>query len=152
MPLTGKETIRIGTTTGNAVAVIGAGQGYDLQDATTEVVTFVPHDAIGPQVYGPLRFRIVGRTAASLTYLGTAVRLPNLQGVPCAPGRLRCTLKGNRLLLLQAIAANDRYEGRRRSRTAPPHRPLISPCRNSGLIPEAAGYDQRNGHRGHSTG
>ncbi|MDR6146246.1 hypothetical protein QE363_002039 [Sphingomonas sp. SORGH_AS870] len=48
MPLTGKETIGIGTTTGNAVAVIGAGRGYDLQDATTEVVTFVPHDAIGP--------------------------------------------------------------------------------------------------------
>ena len=57
-----------------------------MQDATTEVVTFVPHDAIGPQVYGPLRFRVVESNGASRwAPLGTAVRLPNLQGVPCAP-------------------------------------------------------------------
>ena len=106
--LTGKEVVEIGTTTGDAVAKITAGQGYDLQDATTGIVAVVPREALGPAVHGALRFRMLRDGEPSRwTPLGTAVRLPDLQAATCTTV---CTLKGNRLFLIRSIAGNDRFD------------------------------------------
>ena len=108
--LTGRESIEIATMAGGATARIVAGQGYDLQDATTGIVTFVPGEALGVSAYGPLRFRIVRDGDASRwTPLGTAVRLPAVQAVACATPT-RCTLTGSRLFLIAAVAGNERFD------------------------------------------
>ncbi|MGR6329648.1 hypothetical protein ACU5AX_11335 [Sphingomonas sp. XXL09] len=106
-PLTGAETIEIGTVAGDAVTSIAQGKGYDLQDTTTGIVAFVPAETLGTAVHGALQFRIVRNGEASRwTALGTAVRLPDVQSVAClATAPAHCTVSGNRLFLIATIAA-----------------------------------------------
>ena len=110
-PLTGRETIEIATTTGDGVARIVPGGGYDLQDATTGIVSFVPREALGASVHGPLRFRILRAAgdASRWAALGSAIRLPDVQTIACTPAKV-CTVTGSRLFLIEAIAANDRFD------------------------------------------
>ena len=108
-PLTGRETVEIATADGAATADLASGKGYDLQDAATGVVTFVPSDALGALARGPLRFRIVKDGAASRwTALGTAIRLTDIHAATCAP-KDRCTIRGDRLFLLRAVATDDGF-------------------------------------------
>lgn len=111
-PLTGRETIEIGTTAGDTVARIAPGQGYDVQDATTGIVAFVPRDLLGATVHGPLRLRIVGADGPSRwAPIGTAIRLPRVEAATCTGGASpACTLTGSRLFLIQAIAGSDRFD------------------------------------------
>jgi len=110
-PLTGRESIEIATMTGSAATRIVAGQGYDLQDATTGIVTFVPGEALGVSAHGPLRFRIVRDGDGSRwAPLGTAVRLPAVQAITCTTPTT-CTLTGSRLFLIGAVAGNERFDG-----------------------------------------
>jgi hypothetical protein len=108
--LNGAETVEIDTADGRAVAAITAGKGYDLQDGTTGIVTFDPATALGPLAYGALRFRIMrDGVASSWTHLATVVRLPEIRRATCARGN-GCTLAGERLFLIKAIASNDQFE------------------------------------------
>jgi hypothetical protein len=107
-PLTGRETVEIGTVDGRATALIQAGKGYDLQDTTTGIVAFVPADALGPVGYGPLRFRVVRDGVASgWTPLATVVRLPEIRTAKCA--RAECTLTGSRLFLIQTLGTTAEF-------------------------------------------
>jgi hypothetical protein len=104
--LSGRETIEVATVDGRFATMILPGKGYDLQDATTGIVSFNTAEALGPTAYGPLRFRVVtDDTASTWTPLATIVRLPEIRAVAC--GRTReCRVNGNRLFLIKAIAAN----------------------------------------------
>lgn len=109
--LTGRESIEVATAAGDAVAQIVAGHGYDLQDPTTGIVTFVPVEALGASAHGPLKFRIIREDGASRwSPLGTAVRLPDVQSIACTSAA-GCIVTGTRLFLIESIATNDRFDG-----------------------------------------
>jgi hypothetical protein len=104
--LTGKETVEVATADGRAATVIQPGKGYDLQDANTGIVGLVPAEALGPTVYGPLRFRVVSDTGASAwTSLATIVRLPEIRSVACVAAKT-CRLSGSRLFLISRVGAS----------------------------------------------
>jgi hypothetical protein len=107
--LSGRETIEIATGDGRAAAIVQPGKGYDLQDATTGIVTFNPADVLGPTGYGPLRFRVLSKDGASTWMpLATVARLPEIRGVACGRGK-ECRISGNRLFLIQAIGATSDF-------------------------------------------
>ena len=109
-PLSGLESIEIGTADGRATTSIGAGKGFDLQDSATGIVTFDPARVLGPLAYGALRFRVVrDGTASSWTHLATIVRLPEVRRMTCTRSS-GCTLVGDRLFLIKAIATNEQFE------------------------------------------
>lgn len=104
--LSGRETIEIATVDGQSATMILPGKGYDLQDATTGIVSFDPAEALGPTIYGPLRFRVVSDDiASSWTSLATVARLPEIREVACARSK-ECRISGNRLFLIKAIGAS----------------------------------------------
>ena len=108
--LTGRETIEIATADGRAVTTIAAGKGYDLQDAKTGIVTFVPAETLGPAAFGPLRFRATSDTGASAWVpLATIVRLPDIRSVACAAAK-GCKITGGRLFLLSKVGASATFE------------------------------------------
>lgn len=109
-PLSGRETIEVGTEDGRIAAPIEAGKGYDLQDATTGIVAFDPAETLGPTTYGPLRFRVVrnGETSGWAP-LATVVRLPEIRSLTCSPGR-GCKLSGNRLFLIKAVGTTADFQ------------------------------------------
>jgi hypothetical protein len=97
-------------TDGSASAVLKPGGGLTLQDADVAVASFEPAQALGPSARGPLRFRIVrNETAGAWTPLATLVRLPRLTGLTCPAKGRGCTLTGERLFLLSAVAADPRF-------------------------------------------
>jgi hypothetical protein len=104
--LTGKETIEVATADARAATVIQPGKGYDLQDANTGIVSLVPADALGPTVYGPLRFRVVRDGGASAwTPLATVVRLPEIRAVGCGAAKM-CKMSGSRLFLIAKVGTS----------------------------------------------
>ncbi|MDY7524605.1 hypothetical protein [Sphingomonas sp. 10B4] len=107
--LTGRETVEIGTVDGRASALLQIGKGYDLQDPTTGIVTFIPAEALGALAYGPLRFRVVrDDEVSSWTPLAIIVRLPDIRRLTCARGKT-CTLAGDRLFLIKALSATEDF-------------------------------------------
>ena len=109
-PLTGKEVVEIATADGQATSRLTAGKGYDLQDATTGIVTIVPAEALGVLAHGALRVRIVqDGVATRWTPLGSVVRLPELRSIACGAAG-RCTVTGDRLFLAQAIAGDAQFD------------------------------------------
>lgn len=107
-PLTGRETIEIGTVDGRAVAAIQPGKGYDIQDVTTGIVTFVPSETLGPVGYGALRFRVLRNGEASRwAPLANAVRLPEVHTVTCT--KKGCTISGSRLFLIKTLSPTQDF-------------------------------------------
>ncbi|WP_229839255.1 hypothetical protein [Sphingomonas glacialis] len=105
-PLSGRESIEIGTVDGRTSTMVAAGKGYDLQDAKTGIVSINPAEALGPTAYGALRFRIASDGAgSSWTPLATVVRLPEIHSISCA-ARKACKLTGNRFFLIEAVGTN----------------------------------------------
>ncbi|MGP7794444.1 hypothetical protein [Sphingomonas sp. CLY1604] len=108
-PLTGREIVEVAAADGGASVQRTAGKGYDVQDATTGIVSLVPRDRLGPLVHGRLRFRVIqGGVASRWAPLGTAIRLPEVHGLTC-PSATRCILDADRLFLVRAIATDDRF-------------------------------------------
>ncbi len=108
VPLSGRETIEIATLDGRAAATIQPGKGYDLQDATTGIVGFIPDEALGALAFGPLRFRVVRDGVESRWVpLGTVVRLPDIRGLACH--QAACTLTGERLFLIKALSGTPDF-------------------------------------------
>ncbi|AOH85276.1 hypothetical protein AWL63_16290 [Sphingomonas panacis] len=107
--LSGRETIEIATVDGRASTTVSAGKGYDLQDAKTGIVTFVPVEALGPAAFGAVRFRTVrDGTASAWVSLGTVVRLPEIRSVACT-GKA-CRIIGDRLFLIAKTGASAGFE------------------------------------------
>ena len=108
-PLTATDSVEIATANGDASARIAMGKGFELQDATTGIVSFVPRDVLNESAHGPLRFRVIRDDGASRwTSLGAVVRLPQVQAITCtsAADARRCTVSGRRLFLIHAIGSN----------------------------------------------
>jgi hypothetical protein len=106
----GDETVEVATMDGSASAILQPGDGLTLQDANVAVATFEPVQTLGPSARGPLHFRVLKNgTTGAWTPLATLVRLPKLTGLNC-PARARgCTLSGERLFLLSAVAADPHF-------------------------------------------
>ncbi len=84
-----------------------------LQDAHTLLATFDPLKTFGPSTFGPFRLRALapdgagGFTEGEWIPLATIVRLPTLTALHCpANVTLDCTLSGQGLYLLDAVAAD----------------------------------------------
>lgn len=104
---TGEETVEVATADGVA-ATLRPGQGLMLQDDQVAVMTLEPGKLLGPSAHGPLRFRVVREGApGEWTPLGQLVRLPSLTALTCATRT--CTLRGEKLFLLDAAAGNARF-------------------------------------------
>lgn len=105
---TGKEVVEVATADG-AAATLRPGQGLTLQDDQVAVMTLEPGKLLGPSAHGPLRFRVVRDGApGEWTPLGQLVRLPTLAALTCAAKT--CTLRGDKLFLLDAASGNARFE------------------------------------------
>ena len=83
-----------------------------LQDARVALATLDPA-ALGDSTHGRLEYRIIqGAVSGDWRVLATLVRLPQLSAVTCAGAT--CTLSGNALFLLRAVAGvavPDGYTG-----------------------------------------
>lgn len=105
--LTARDTIEIAGP-GGQTARLAAGPALQLQGSDVLVAAFDPA-ALGPSAFGPLRFRIVRDDEASdWQPLATLVRLPALAPVRCEAKR--CTLAGEGLFLIEAIAPTESFE------------------------------------------
>lgn len=110
MRFDGRETVEVATGEGVASATLKSGEGLMLQDGQVAVMTLAPAKALGPSAHGPLRFRVKRDGAAGEWIpLGTLVRLPRLTGLTCPAGAKSCSLSGENLFLLSAVAANPRF-------------------------------------------
>lgn len=107
-PLTGGETVEVATGDGSAAVKIAGGQGYDVQDGATGIVTIVPGNALGTVAHGTIQFRVAAGNATSRWVpIGTVTRLPAIRSIDC--GGVTCTITGDRLYLIGAIASNERF-------------------------------------------
>lgn len=106
---TGQEAVEVATV-GGVATTLKAGEGLMLQDAEVAVAHLEPAKALGPSSHGPLRFRVVRDGAAGEWLpLGKLVRLPTLTGLTCTPAARPCTLRGENLFLIEAVAPNQRF-------------------------------------------
>ncbi|PAX08275.1 hypothetical protein [Sphingomonas lenta] len=109
----GRETVEVASAAGSAPATLRPGEGVMLQDAQVAVASFEPGGLLGPSAHGPLRFRVVrDGVAGDWTDLGTLVRLPTLTNWSCPAGGKPCTLRGENLFLLAAVAPDARFASR----------------------------------------
>ncbi|WP_245843786.1 hypothetical protein [Sphingomonas spermidinifaciens] len=84
---------------------IAMGPQLALQGRDVLVATLDPA-ALGPAAFGPLRFRVVhGDEASDWQPLAQLARLPAIESVRCGEPRGRCTVTGDALFLIDAIAA-----------------------------------------------
>ena len=88
------------------------GGALTLQDPQTVVGRFDPAKSFGGSAFGPLRFRPVDErdVAGDWKPLAKLVRVPSLKELSCPgdPNQL-CTLKGENLFLLEAVAADLQF-------------------------------------------
>ena len=106
------ESIEIATEDGLASVTLSLASGdLVLQDAKTAIGTLDPSKSFGASAFGPLRLRpVTDGVAGDWVSLATLVRLPQLQGYSCpADTEQSCTLSGNSLFLLGAVAADAQF-------------------------------------------
>ncbi len=83
-----------------------------LQDPQTVLAVLNPVKDLGSSAFGPLKFRAVDSTGAAGDWqpLQTLVRLPSLLQVRCAnTPEKQCTLMGEKLFLLEAVATDPEF-------------------------------------------
>lgn len=101
------DAVEIAGPAGQA-ARLTAGATLQLQGPDVLVATLDPA-ALGPSVFGPLRFRLVREGEASdwqpLTVLA---RLPKVDGVECKQDA--CTLSGQSLFLIDSVSGTTGFE------------------------------------------
>src|SRR5579859_3006356 len=85
-----------------------ANGGLTLETAQVAVATLNPAKAFGPSTFGPLKFRVSTKGAASEWQpLANLVRLPALKELKCpSTPELACKLVGTNLFLLDSIAGD----------------------------------------------
>ncbi|MGB6387346.1 MAG: hypothetical protein WBF25_19130 [Terriglobales bacterium] len=83
-----------------------------LQDTKTVFAVLDPMKLLGPSAFGPLKFRPVTADGVEGDWqpLINLVRLPDLKGVHCLPGREKqCTLSGDKLFLIDAVSTDPDF-------------------------------------------
>lgn len=89
-----------------------AGGSLTFQDPQTVLAVLNPAQDLGASAFGPLKFRAVDSTGAAGDWqpLQTLVRLPLLAQVHCENhAEKQCTLTGDRLFLLDAVATDPQF-------------------------------------------
>jgi hypothetical protein len=87
-------------------------RGLTLADAKVAVATLDPAKAFGSSAFGPLKFRVVNKSAAGdWQSLATLVRLPVLQALQCpsAPEQT-CKLTGSNLFLVDSVSGDPEFK------------------------------------------
>ena len=83
-----------------------------LQDSKTVFAVLDPMKLLGPSAFGSLKFRPVTADGVEGDWqpLINLVRLPDLKGVHCLPGREKqCTLSGDKLFLIDAVSTDPDF-------------------------------------------
>jgi hypothetical protein len=95
----------------SATTLSVANGGLTLETAQVAVATLNPAKAFGPSAFGPLKFRVNTKGAASEWQpLANLVRLPALKELKCPPTpELACKLVGTNLFLLDSIAGDANF-------------------------------------------
>lgn len=99
-----RDSVEIATIDEAATVKLAPGPDLQLQGRDVLIATLDPA-ALGPSVYGPLRFRLVRESETSDWYpLTTLARLPRITGLACGADRAgSCTLRGEGLFLIERI-------------------------------------------------
>ena len=79
-----------------------------MQDSKTVLAVLDPMKLLGPSAFGPLKFRPVGGDGINGDWqsLVNLVRVPMLKAVHCVPPETQCTLRGDKLFLLDSVSAD----------------------------------------------
>jgi hypothetical protein len=107
------EKIEIATADSSFHVLLGIQDGgLTLQDQATVVGRFDPAKSFGSSAFGPLQFRPVDKrgVAGDWKPLAKLVRVPSLKELTCPSDATQpCTLKGENLFLLEAVAADPQF-------------------------------------------
>ncbi len=107
------QKVEVATADGTVKTALSLeGENLVLQDEHTAVATLDPLKAFGQSAFGPLAMRPVAAdgTAGDWTRLGVLVRTPQIITVSCTSAdAVTCTLTGNKLFLVQSIAATKDF-------------------------------------------
>jgi hypothetical protein len=101
------ETVDVATADESMVVSLSvAGGTLALENSRVAVATLNPQKAFGASSYGPLKYRVNARGAASdWQPLATLVRLPALKALECpVPPEVACKLSGSDLYLIDSVA------------------------------------------------
>lgn len=108
--LSPKLQVEVATADGRGAVTLTPQDGVTLEDADIAVASLDLKKAFGGALFGPLQFRLVQDGGASdWQPLGKLVRAPSLTGLACDDGAKVCKLTGDRLFLLQAVAADPGF-------------------------------------------
>jgi hypothetical protein len=79
-----------------------------MQDSKTVLAVLDPMKLLGPSAFGPLKFRPVSGDGINGDWqsLVNLVRVPTLKAVRCASPETQCTLRGDKLFLLDSVSAD----------------------------------------------
>jgi hypothetical protein len=101
------QSVDVATADESMVASLSLANGtLALENSRVAVATLTPLKAFGASSYGPLKYRLNAKGAASdWQPLATLVRLPALKALECpAASELACKLSGSDLYLIDSIA------------------------------------------------
>ncbi len=103
------ETVDVATEDESLVASLSLANGtLALENSRVAVATLTPLKAFGASSYGPLKYRVNAKGAASdWQPLATLVRLPALKALECpATPEVACKLSGSDLYLIDSVAGS----------------------------------------------
>jgi hypothetical protein len=103
------ETVDVATADESLVASLSLANGtLALENSRVAVATLTPLKAFGASSYGPLKYRVNAKGAASdWQPLATLVRLPALKALECpATPEVACKLSGSDLYLIDSVAGS----------------------------------------------
>ena len=103
------ETVDVATADESLVASLSLANGtLALENSRVAVATLTPLKAFGASSYGPLKYRVNAKGAASdWQPLATLVRLPALKTLDCpATPEVACKLSGADLYLIDSVAGS----------------------------------------------
>jgi hypothetical protein len=106
------ETVDVATADESTVASLSLANGtLALEKSRVAVATLVPLKAFGASSYGPLKYRVSAKGAASdWQPLATLVRLPALKALECpATSEVACKLSGSDLYLIDSVAGSPDF-------------------------------------------
>ena len=101
------ETVDVATADESTVVSLSVAAGtLALENSRVAVATLNPQKAFGSSSYGPLKYRVNAKGAASdWQPLATLVRLPALKALECpATPEVACKLSGSDLYLIDSVA------------------------------------------------
>jgi len=110
---TGQEAVEVVAASGGAPARLTPSSGLTIVDDRIVVATIRPARLLGPSAFGAIKVRVV-RDGAASDWLpaGTLVRLPALRALQCPadPAAATCTLTGDGLFLIDALATTAGFD------------------------------------------